>query len=352
MPADPLADLLGDFERHLRLERGRSAHTVRAYVTDARAALEHSAARGHDPAHVALADLRAWLGDLAAGGAARSSLARRAASVRTFFRWAQERGHVPTDPAARLAAPRPNRTLPTVLRAADAARVIDAIDVGRRRAGDRSGAPGPPAAGDATNTATNTATGTAGPPSGRTEQTPAETVTGGTASDESVELRDRAVLEVLYGCGLRVGELVALDVDDLDDARRVLRVLGKGDKERVVPYGGPAQAALDAWLIRGRPRLAAAHSGPALFLGVRGGRLGARQARALVHDRVGAVPGVPDIGPHALRHSAATHLLDGGADLRSVQELLGHASLATTQLYTHVSVDRLRRSYEQAHPRA
>lgn len=168
----------------------------------------------------------------------------------------------------------------------------------------------------------------------------------------AMRVRDRAVLELLYACGLRVSELVGLDVDDLDTGRRVARVTGKGDKERAVPYGLPAQRAVDDWLASGRPILVTERSGPALFLGARGGRLGARQARQLVHERVRAVPGVPDIGPHALRHSAATHLLDGGADLRSVQELLGHASLATTQIYTHVSTERLRRSYEQAHPRA
>ncbi len=149
-----------------------------------------------------------------------------------------------------------------------------------------------------------------------------------------------------------MGELCGLDVDDLDDDRRVVRVLGKGRKERSVPYGRPAALALDAWRRGGRPALATPTSGPALFLGVRGGRLDQRAVRTLVHARVGEVPGAPDIGPHGLRHSAATHLLEGGADLRSVQEILGHASLATTQRYTHVTTDRLRRAYRQAHPRA
>jgi integrase/recombinase XerC len=167
-----------------------------------------------------------------------------------------------------------------------------------------------------------------------------------------VGLRDVAMLELLYATGIRVGELVGLDVDDLDTERQVLRVLGKGRKERVVPYGQPAARALEDWTHHGRPDLATGSSGPALFLGARGGRIDQRVVRAMVHARIGEVPGAPDIAPHGLRHTAATHLLEGGADLRSVQELLGHASLSTTQLYTHVTTDRLRAAYRQAHPRA
>jgi integrase/recombinase XerC len=165
-------------------------------------------------------------------------------------------------------------------------------------------------------------------------------------------IRDRAVLELLYASAVRVGELVGLDLDDVDRGRRVVRVLGKGRKERTVPIGLPAARALDAWLADGRPRLVRPLSGPALFLGERGGRLDQRAVRRLVHRMVREVPGAPDLGPHGLRHTAATHLLEGGADLRSVQELLGHATLATTQIYTHVSVERLKATYEQAHPRA
>jgi integrase/recombinase XerC len=160
------------------------------------------------------------------------------------------------------------------------------------------------------------------------------------------------MLELLYATGMRVGELVALDIDDLDRGRNVVRVFGKGRKERTVPFGRPAADAVDAWLARGRPELAAPGAGAALFLGARGGRVDQRAVRTVVHRRIADVPGAPDIGPHGLRHTAATHLLEGGADLRSVQELLGHASLATTQLYTHVSTDRLRQAYRQAHPRA
>ena len=170
--------------------------------------------------------------------------------------------------------------------------------------------------------------------------------------DDPVGRRDRAMLELLYGTGIRVGELVGLDVDDVDLERRVLRVLGKGDRERTVPFGAPAARAVDAWIEHGRPALAAADSGPALLLGARGGRLDQRAARTVVHRRLADVPGAPDLGPHGLRHSAATHLVEGGADLRSVQEILGHSSLTTTQLYTHVSVERLRKTFDQAHPRA
>jgi integrase/recombinase XerC len=170
--------------------------------------------------------------------------------------------------------------------------------------------------------------------------------------DLAVALRDRAVLEVLYATGVRVSELTGLDLDDLDRSRRTLRVLGKGAKERVVPVGLPADRALGEWLDRGRPVLVAAAGDRAVFVGLRGRRLDPRRAREVVHRGMAQVEGAPDIGPHGLRHSAATHLLDGGADLRSVQELLGHATLATTQIYTHVSVDRLRAGYRQAHPRA
>jgi integrase/recombinase XerC len=159
-------------------------------------------------------------------------------------------------------------------------------------------------------------------------------------------------MELLYATGIRVSELVGLDLEDIDRSRRVIRVLGKGNKQRTVPYGLAAERALDAWLNLGRAELVTETSGQALLLGTRGGRLDQRAVRDVVHRRVAMVPGAPDIGPHGLRHSAATHLLEGGADLRTVQELLGHASLATTQLYTHVSVERLRQTYADAHPRA
>jgi len=170
--------------------------------------------------------------------------------------------------------------------------------------------------------------------------------------EAELALRDAAIMELLYATGIRVSELCGLDVDDLDEGRNTVRVLGKGGRERTVPVGLPAVRAVAAWRRAGRPPLAVPGSGPALFLGARGGRLDPRTARRVVHVRLAAVAGVPDSGPHGLRHAAATHLLEGGADLRSVQEILGHASLASTQIYTHVSIERLTTAYRQAHPRA
>jgi integrase/recombinase XerC len=173
-----------------------------------------------------------------------------------------------------------------------------------------------------------------------------------TLGADAAALRDRAVLELLYATGLRVGELVALDMADVDLRTALARAMGKGARERMVPFGEPARAAVADWLRSGRPSMANDTSGVALFLGSRGGRLGTRAVRDILGKHLAAVEGAPAIGPHGLRHSAATHLLEGGADLRSVQELLGHASLTSTQLYTHVTIERLRASYDQAHPRA
>jgi integrase/recombinase XerC len=294
-----LADARAEFVRHLALELNRSPHTVRAYDGDLGSLLHHAAdtgvsAVGELDVHL----LRSWLARLRAEGASRATLARRGSTARTFTAWAHRTGRLGTDPGLLLAAPKPLRTLPEVLRADEAAALVDM------------------------------------------------------QGDEVVDLRDRLVLELLYATGVRVGELCGLDVDDVDAARRVVRVLGKGRKERAVPYGVPAQRALDAWLRRGRPAWAGPRTGGALLLGARGGRIDPRTVRAVVHRRLADVPGAPDLGPHGLRHTAATHLLEGGADLRSVQELLGHATLATTQIYTHVSIERLRKSYERAHPRA
>lgn len=297
-------DALSAFERHLRAERGRSPHTVRAYVRDVRAFLD-DAGVDDDAAlrQVRLSDLRAFLGSVARAGAARSTIARTSASLRTFFGWLERTERIGVDPSLRLAAPRRHRTLPPVLAQRSATALLDVAAV---------------AADD----------------------------------DDPVHLRNRAALELLYATGIRVGELVGLDVDDVDTDTMVLRVVGKGDKERRVPFGVPARDAVLDWLARGRPRVVSAESGAALLLGRRGRRADQRQVRAVVHELLEHVPDAPDLGPHGLRHSAATHLLEGGADLRMVQELLGHASLATTQIYTHVSVDRLKRSYAQAHPRA
>lgn len=301
---EAFARLLGEYERHLVSERDLAPHTVRAYLGDVAGLLEHLHRLGHTDVSTAdLRSLRSWLAKQHTLGGARSSVARRATAARVFTAWLARTGRVPSDPGASLASPKKGTTLPPVLRADEAS---DLIRAAAEAADD-------------------------GSPLG---------------------VRDVAMLELLYATGIRVGELVALDVDDLDRERRVVRVLGKGRKERTVPYGQPAAAALDRWLAHGRAVLRAEGAGPALFVGARGRRIDQRMVRELVHRRIAEVPGAPDIGPHGLRHTAATHLLEGGADLRSVQELLGHASLATTQLYTHVSTDRLRSAYRQAHPRA
>jgi integrase/recombinase XerC len=296
--------LLADYERHLTAERDLSKHSVRAYLGDIADLLDHLTRLGHDADlnGLDIRGLRSWLAKQQSLGKARSTMARRATAARVFTAWAQRTGRIKTDPGALLASPKPHRPLPGVLGQADTRAVMDAAAVA--------------------------------------------------ADDGSpVGLRDLAIMELLYATGIRVGELCALDVDEVDSSRRVVRVFGKGRKERSVPYGVPAAAALETWMGTARPQLVQPGSGPALFLGARGGRIDQRTVRRVVHARIDAVD-APDLSPHGLRHTAATHLLEGGADLRSVQELLGHASLATTQVYTHVSGDRLRRAYEQAHPRA
>jgi integrase/recombinase XerC len=297
--------ILDEFDEYLALERGRSDHTRRAYLGDLRSLFDFVAERVPDAAvtNVSLPILRSWLAAQASAGAARTTLARRTSAVKTFTAWAARRGLMPSDPATRLQVPKARRALPAVLRQDQA---LDAM------AAAKSGA----------------------------------------QQGDPLALRDRLIVELLYATGIRVSELCGLDLDDIDTPRRLLRVLGKGNKERTVPFGEPAQVALAAWLSEGRPALATADSGSALLLGARGRRLDPRQARTVVHQTIAAVDGAPDIGPHGLRHSAATHLLEGGADLRVVQELLGHSTLATTQLYTHVTVARLRAVHDQAHPRA
>jgi len=301
--AQSRARLLADFSAHLDAQRGMSEHTVRAYVGDVEQLLAHAARHGRSTlADVDLAVLRSWLASMAAQHRARTTLARRSAAARTFFAWATRAGLVPTDPSLRLASPKTAATLPGVLRQEPARLLVD---------GARDAA----------------------------------------AEGDVAALRDWVLVELLYATGVRVGELCGADVSDVDLGARTLRVLGKGGKERVVPFGKPAADAVEAWLGHGRPELVQDASGDALLLGRRGGRLDQRQAREAVH-RLAAMAGVDDIAPHGLRHTAATHLLEGGSDLRSVQELLGHASLATTQRYTHISADRLRSAYALAHPRA
>lgn len=292
------------FDTHLRTVRRLSPATTRAYRVDLRDLIEVALLAGvQTPADADLELLREWQGQASERGDARATLARRTAAIRSFFAWAVEAGVVTQDPSLRLVAPKRGRTLPTVATAPAVAEMLDSI---------------------------------------------AAIAVG----DAPVPLRDHAMLELLYGAGIRVSELCGLDLGDIDLDRGTARVLGKGAKERVVPFGAPAGRAIDAYLTRGRPELAADDSTTAVFLGARGGRISPRAVYSVVSHRLAPTLGVEHVGPHALRHSAATHLLDGGADLRSVQEILGHASLGTTQIYTHVSSERLRAAYRLAHPRA
>lgn len=341
------ASLLARYERHLALERDRSPHTVRAYMREALTLLVHL--REHEriaPADADLAALRAWLAERAGTGASPATLARSAAAARTFTAWLTSTGVLVHDPGARLRPPRRGRHLPAVLTAEQATAMVEAPVT----AADVDDAPEEP------------------------ERRRAR----------AIALRDAALLELLYSSGLRVSELVSLDLGDIDAGGRTVRVLGKGSKERIVPVGVPALDAVAAWVEHGRPVLAGGATGrgndggargsggapvsggaswssgsvrtggagSALFLGVRGGRLGVRAVRDVVSSASERAGVSAHVTPHTLRHSAATHLVEGGADLRSVQDYLGHSSLATTQIYTHVSAQRLRATIDQAHPRA
>ncbi|GAA4907089.1 tyrosine recombinase XerC [Tessaracoccus lubricantis] len=292
--------LLEDYAAHLAAERGLSAHTVRAYGTDLR---ELAASCGIAPGRVTLSTLRSWLGAMRDEGAAASTVQRRVACVRGFFAWAAREGLVASDPAVRLKAPKRQRRLPKVLPAGAVAETLAAAE-------SRAGEEGDP-----------------------------------------IALRDLALVEVLYSSGLRVSEACSLQLRDVDRDRRSVSVLGKGGKQRTVPLGVPALRALEDWL-RVRGAVSTPSSPDTVFLGARGGALDPRVARRVVHDATAAAGPGAETSPHGLRHAMATHLLEGGADLRSVQEMLGHASVATTQVYTHVTSERLREAFRQAHPRA
>ena len=287
------------FADHLRHVRGYSHHTVRAYCADVRALLSFAAIDTvEDLAAIDLDLIRAWLASSARSGAARSSQSRRASSVRAFTAWAAEQDLLPQgDPGVRLSLPKAQRRLPSVPTVTHVVGTLDAV---------------------------------------------------GAVADDPESLRDAALMELLYAAGLRISEVCGLDLGDLDGD--TVTVVGKGSRQRRVPIGVPAQRAIKQWLLEGRVKWATEASGPALFLGSRGGRLDPRVARRVVNRITGAQGS--RLSPHALRHAMATHTLEGGADLRTVQELLGHASLATTQIYTHVSAERLRKVYQQAHPRA
>ena len=343
-----LSSALAEFCRYLAAERALSRHTVRAYQGDILALLEHAWRCGvGDPGSLDLATLRSWLAHQHQAGAARATLARRGAAARAFTAYAHRQGWLAADPGPQLGTPKARRVLPQVLRR-------DEMNVVLADCEDRA----------------------------------LREFAAGQRADAALAMRDAAVLELLYATAIRVSELCELDIRGLDKDRHTVRVFGKGGKERVVPVGLPAMRALTRWEEAGRPVLANEHSGAAFFLGARGGRLDPRTARRIVHARLRAAdlaaaaarrgsggnggnggngqPGGPaqgqaddtgpsavrDAGPHAIRHTVATHLLEGGADLRSVQEILGHASPATTQIYTHVTAERLKATYRQAHPRA
>jgi integrase/recombinase XerC len=297
--------LISAFTRHLEVERSLSVHTIRAYLGDLESLLTHLETIGvTDVSQLELVHLRSWLANQQVKGGARTTLSRRAVSVRLFTKWAVKNKYLAKDVAGTLATPKGHRTLPEVLDIADAKTAMDSL------------------------------------------------ATRASEEETSISLRDVAMVELLYATGARVAELCGLDLSDIDYDRQTIRVLGKGSKERTIPLGNPAMKALNVWLKEGRDLIKNSLSGNAVFLGARGKRIDQRTVRTVVYNALQAIEGIERMGPHALRHSAATHLLEGGADLRTVQEILGHASLATTQIYTHVSTERLQKAFKQAHPRA
>jgi integrase/recombinase XerC len=298
-----LLRVLDDFVVHLESAKGYSLHTVRGYESDIREFLEFITSKNVEELRaLSLDNLRDWLWALNQSGAAKASIARKSAAVRSFSAWAFKRGLLAEDPGLKLRSPKTSRTLPKVVSKDSIAAIF-------------------------------------------------ETLSARAADNNPESLRDLLIIEMLYATGIRVSELAALDLSSVDYGRNILRVIGKGNKERVVPFGQPAREALDSWIRLGRPKYETEKSGQALLLNSRGKRVGVRQIYGLVSAILETTP-TGKAGPHAFRHSAATHLLDGGADLRAVQELLGHASLGTTQIYTHVSIERLKDGYKNAHPRA
>jgi integrase/recombinase XerC len=298
---------LDEFVRHLRAERGLSPNTVTAYESDLRSLRAFLTVAEHDTVDVITLDsLRDWLWAESQAGLTNKSLARRTSSVRAFTGWLARTNKSSHDAGARLKTPKPGSSLPRVLTQAAMSDILDGLSAAA-------------------------------------------------SGNDPMAIRDLAIIELLYASGIRVSELSGLDINDLALADHTVRVTGKGSKERVVPFGVPAATAVRQYLRVARPQLAAESSAdatPALFIGRRGARINVRTVYQLVASLLADIPGAGPIGPHTLRHTAATHVLDGGADLRIVQELLGHSSLATTQVYTHVSKERLKESYQRAHPRA
>lgn len=297
------AELVAKYEEHLALVRNLADNSIRGYVGDLESFISHISKLGiTEFSELKITHIRSWLANLQSTGISRATLSRRIVSIRAFTYWAASQGWIPSDIGADLAIPKAHKTLPDVLNHSQTQLVLDAIAA---KAGE--------------------------------DPTP-------------VNIRDLAIIEVLYASGIRVSELCGLNIRDIDMERNTLLVLGKGDKERVVPLGLPAIKAIKNWLATARAEFANTTSGDAVFLGTRGKRINQRTVREVVYDAMEAIGS--HMSPHGLRHTAATHLLEGGADLRTVQEILGHSSLATTQIYTHVSPERLKTAYEQAHPRA
>ena len=298
------SELMNAYQEHLVNERNLSDNSIRAYIADLESLLEHINKLGvTEFKDLTIDHLRSWLANLQTRGAARSSLSRRTVSIRAFTYWGAKNGWLSRDIGKQLQSPKPQRRLPDILDIEGAITTLDSLAVRVSEEGS------------------------------------------------SAAMRDRAIVETLYASGIRVSELSGLNLSDIDFSRNTLRVLGKGNKERTVPIGIPAAKALTEWLAA-RSSMVNEKSGDAVFVGARGKRIDQRTVREIVYVALEALGGKVKMGPHGLRHSAATHLLEGGADLRTVQEILGHSSLATTQIYTHVSQDRLKQAYEQAHPRA
>ena len=308
-----LINLLGEYLAELERLKGYSPNTVKSYSADLRGFINFQAAEngsvGRDEPEardLTIENLRNYLWSVTKDAAAKSTVARKATALRMFSAWCYEHKLISVDPGLRLKSPKLDRPLPAVVSAEAMRQLLVWV---------------------------------------------AETAT----VDNPIGVRDLVVFELLYSTGARVSELANLNLNSIDYQRGLLSIIGKGDKQRMVPFGEPASRAIDLWLQQARPAFMNENSGEALLLTAKGKRLGVRQIFDLVAKNLAALPlagASAPLGPHALRHSFATHLLDGGADLRSVQELLGHANLATTQIYTHVSVERLRDSYKQAHPRA
>ncbi|WP_296646599.1 tyrosine recombinase XerC [Rhodoluna sp.] len=297
------AETLAQYEQQLSGARGFSPNTLKAYRSDISELLVFAQSRGiQNPAEISIDLLRDYLWALSETGLAKSTLARKSAAFRSFTAWLHKSQVLEVDPGLRLRTPKQNKALPTVVSRESLAQVFESLELKA-------------------------------------------------TSDNPQGIRDLLIFELLYATGARVSELVGLNLEDIDYGRSLLRVLGKGSKVRMVPFGKPAAEALDSWIRKGRPQLESEQSHSALLLNSRGKRVGVRQVYGLVAACLESTP-TGATGPHSLRHSAATHLLDGGADLRSVQELLGHASLGTTQIYTHVSIERLKDGYKNAHPRA